>query len=229
MANSKRRRRYIISLVLFLFPWGIRRRLLCRIFGFHIDKSARIGLSFIVPRKLIMKKEAYIGHLSVCKGADLLQMEESSRIGNLNWITGKSTSIRSDFFMEEINRKSELVLGPHSAITNRHFIDCIDSVSIGEFTTIAGFRSQILTHSIDLEESRQSCAPIKIGRYCFIGTGCIFLKGSLIPDYSVVGAGSVVIQQHSDQYTLYGGVPARVVKELPADYAYFNRLRGYVI
>lgn len=219
--------RFTITILLLAFPWSIRRWLLCKIFGYQIDKTARIGLSIILPKKLIMGKGASIGHLSLCKGADLLEMQDFSCIGNLNWITGLSTIEGSDFFKNDVMRKSELTLGVHSAITNRHLIDCTDSVSIGEFTTFAGFRSQILTHSIDIRENRQVSEPVSIGRYCFIGTGSIFIKGSAMPDYAVLGAGSLVNKKHTSEYTLYGGVPARILKELPKDYAYFNRSTGF--
>ena len=121
-----------------------------------------------------------------------------------------------------------LLLGTHSAITSRHLLDCTNTVSIGPFTTIAGFRSQILTHSIDLAVNRQNSAEVKIGAYCFVGTGCIVLPGASLPDYCVLGAGAVLNQPVSESHTLYAGVPAHAVKKLPADSGYFNRPRGFV-
>jgi len=164
----------------------------------------------------------------MCKGVDLLKMNDKSRIGNFNWISGSSAFGERVFFEHDINRKSELVLGSHSALTSRHLLDCSGSISIGDFTILAGFRSQILTHSIDLRKSRQSSGPVRIGSYCFIGTGCIILKDSSLPDYSVLGAGSLLNKKHTDNHTLYGGVPACALKKLPDDYVYFSREEGYV-
>jgi acetyltransferase-like isoleucine patch superfamily enzyme len=122
-----------------------------------------------------------------------------------------------------------LLIGAHSAITHRHLIDCTNRVTIGRFTTVAGFQSQMLTHSIDLEHNRQASAPISIGDYCFVGTNSVFLGGSAIPDYCVVGAKSLVNKAFADTHHLYGGVPARQLQGLPADYAYFQRTSGFVI
>ena len=119
-------------------------------------------------------------------------------------------------------------MGSHAAITTRHYIDCTNSVTVGEFSTVAGARSQLLTHSIDLQESRQSSKPINIGKYCFIGTACIVLGGSSLPDYSVLGASSMMNKSFSEAYFLYAGNPAKAVKELSKDMAYFRRPSGFV-
>ena len=117
----------------------------------------------------------------------------------------------------------------HSAITNRHIIDCTNAVHIGKFSTVAGFRSQILTHSIDLEACRQSSAPVTIGDYCFVGTDCVLLGGSSLPNYSILGAKSLLNTSQQQEYYLYAGVPAKPVKELDRDFGYFSRTTGFVI
>jgi acetyltransferase-like isoleucine patch superfamily enzyme len=101
-------------------------------------------------------------------------------------------------------------------------------VTIGSFTTFAGFQSQILTHSIDLENNRQSSAPVRIGDYCFVGTNSVFLGGSALPDYCVLGAKSLVNKSFSDTHTLYGGVPAQAIKKLSPELKYFTRSEGFV-
>jgi carbonic anhydrase/acetyltransferase-like protein (isoleucine patch superfamily) len=217
----------LLVLMLTLCPWRIRRRLLVSLLGYKIHPTAKIGLSIICPDHLEMGAGARIGSLTVCKGISLLRMGEQSRLGNLNWITGFPAANKT-FFHDELDRRPELVIGDHAAVTNRHLIDCTNSVRIGRFTTFAGFRSQVLTHSIDLHRCRQSSFPIMIGDYCFVGTGCVLLGGSTLPDYSVLGAGSVLTQSHNETHRLYAGIPARVVKELPQDMAYFQRSVGFV-
>ncbi len=119
-------------------------------------------------------------------------------------------------------------MGEHSAITNQHLIDCTSEVSIGAFATFGGFRSQILTHSIDITASRESSAPVSIGSYAFVGTDCVLLGGSSLPDYSVLGAKSLLNKKYSDTFWLYAGIPARPVKQLATDLRYFTRATGYV-
>src|SRR4029079_13492242 len=105
-------------------------------------------------------------------------------------------------FCHQPDRKPELVLEEHAAITHRHLIDCTHSVVIGRFSTFAGFQSQILSHSIDLTACRQSSAPVRIGAYCFVGTNCVILGGSELPDYSVLGAKSLLNHAYGDTHNL---------------------------
>jgi serine acetyltransferase len=220
-------KRLLAALLLLMLPWRLRRLALSKIFGYKIHPTARIGLSLIFPEQLEMGAGAFIGNLNVCKGISLLKMGERSIIGNLNWISGFPERDRT-FFTADVGRRPELILGPEAAVTTRHLIDCTNSVQIGKFTTFAGARSQILTHSIDLYECRQSSKPVMIGEYCFVGTGCILLGGSALPDYSVLGADSLLNRHYSEPYVLYAGNPAKAIKPLPKEMAYFKRLIGFV-
>jgi len=218
--------RVIIQLLLFLFPWRARRILLNATLGFEIDPLARIGFSVILSRRLILRRNSYIGHLSVVKGLSLVDISEFGRLGNLNWVTGAPQE--SHFFSSEIRRIPALLIGAHSAITHRHLIDCTNTVSIGRFSTFGGWGSQILTHAIDLKTSKQTSAPVTIGDYCFIGTRVVLLKGSKLPSYSVLAAGSVLAKEFNDEYFIYGGCPADKSKPLEKTCAYFSRKIGFV-
>jgi acetyltransferase-like isoleucine patch superfamily enzyme len=154
-------------------------------------------------------------------------MGEKSRIGNLNQITGFPQGDTS-YFSADRERRPELILGCHAAVTERHIIDCTNSVRIGEFATLAGSASQILTHSLDLYRCRQESKAVVIGDYCFVGTGCILLSGSALPSYSVLGAGSLLTKEFSETHFLYAGSPAKPVKALPRDTGYFLRETGAV-
>jgi len=220
-------KRLLMLLSVFL-PAAARRALLQSQFGYQIHPSCRLGICWVAPTRLIMEEGSQIGHLTVCKGMDLLHLRAHSAIGRGNWISGFPLG-PSPHFAEELDRRPELILGEHSNITHRHLIDCTNSVVIGRFTTLAGFQSQILTHSIDLERNRQTSTSVRIGDYCFIGTNSVLLPGSGLPDYSVLGAKSLLNETFTETYQLYGGVPARPIKKLDAGYAYFRRAQGYVI
>ncbi len=116
----------------------------------------------------------------------------------------------------------------HAGISSRHFIDCTARVRIGAFTTVAGFRSQLITHSIDLAAGRQSSEPIEIGEYCFLGTEAVVLGGSCLPHHSVLGAKSLLNKKWEMPFHLYGGVPAKPLKKLPEEMEYFRRQEGFV-
>ena len=214
-------------LVSLLLPWSIRRAFLEKQFGYTLHPTSHIGLSWVFPERLVMEANTSIGDLTVCKNIALLHLCEHSLIGRGNWITGFPLG-PSPHFASETDRRPELIIGEHSAITHRHLIDCTNTITIGRFTTFAGFQSQMLTHSIDIEHSRQASAPIRIGDYCFVGTNSVLLGGSALPDYSVLGAKSLLNKAYTETHHLYGGVPAKQLQPLPRDYAYFNRAMGFV-
>lgn len=212
----------VIQLLGLTLPWFLRRLLLCHFLGFYIDRTASIGFSILLVKKVHMAEGASIGHLSFFSGLDNLIMDKNSQIANLNWVT----AIRGNKHFN-VDRKRDLILGRHSAITSRHYIDCQESISIGEFTTIAGVRSTFLTHEIDLRRNVQAALPIKIGSYCFVGTGVIILSGASVGDFSVVAAGAVVTGKSFPSRALIGGVPAQVVRE-NIEGLYFDRESGRV-
>jgi hypothetical protein len=169
-----------------------------------------------------------IGHLTFCKaGVELVRLGEGAAIGNLNWITGEPLGTNSHF-QDQKDRRPELHLNDHAAITNRHFIDCSAVVTIGRFSTFAGLRSAILSHSIDLELCIQTTEAVSIGEYCFVGAMTVLLPGSSLPDYSVLGANSLLNKRYSEPYYLYAGSPAVPVKQLSRDCKYFTRTTGFV-
>jgi acetyltransferase-like isoleucine patch superfamily enzyme len=217
-----------LKLISFLFPWVIRRVFLNKFFGFKIERGARIGFAWIFPKELSMAPGAVIDHFSVAIHLDSIKMGANSVIGRSNWITGFTTNSDSLHFKHQVGRKAELILMENAAITKNHHLDCTNSIHVGRFSTVAGYSSQLLTHSINIAHNRQDSAPIYIGHYTFVGTNVVVLGGSTLPDYSVLGAKSLLNKNFTQKYTLYAGVPARPVKELPIDSKYFSRAEGFV-
>jgi acetyltransferase-like isoleucine patch superfamily enzyme len=219
--------RLLVCVATVFLPWMLRRRLLQWCCGYRLHPTARIGLALVCPDELVMAEHSSIGHLTVAKGLKRLELGPHATIGRGNWISGFPAANKT-FFAHQKDRVPELLLGAQSAITHRHIIDCTNAVHIGAFTTVAGYRSQILTHSIDLMDCRQSSAPVTIGDYCFVGTDCVLLGGSVLPSYSALGAKSLLNKPYDQQRALYAGVPARPVKSLEPEMKYFQREVGFV-
>lgn len=217
-----------LKVLSFFLPWGLRRRALNKWFDFEIHPQARIGLAWVFPQKLIMAAHARIDHFTVAVNLDHIEMATQSKIGRGNWITGFPTNTESLHFSHQPERRAELKLGESANITKNHHLDCTNLIEIGKFTTIAGYYSQFLTHSIDVVENRQDSAPIIIGEYCFVGTNVVVLGGGSLPSYSVLGAKSLLNKAHSGEWKLYGGVPAKMLTEIPKTAKYFSRNNGYV-
>jgi acetyltransferase-like isoleucine patch superfamily enzyme len=218
----------VLKILIFFLPWSLKRIFLQKCFGYKLDRTARIGYSWIFPSELLMGKNARIGHFNVAIHLDKLQLDNDTIIERGNWITGFSTKTDSNHFKHQIGRSSELIMGEHAAITKNHHVDCTSSVSIGKFTTIAGYRTQILTHSINIMENKQDSESITIGSYCFVGTATIILGGAILPDCSVLGAQSLLNKNFDEPYSLYGGVPAKFISKIPKEAKYFTRINGFV-
>lgn len=221
--------RTLLQAALVPLPWAFKRPLLQRLFGYQLHRTAHIGLAWIYPRQLRMAAGARIQPLAVAVNIDLLDMDEQASIGRGNWITGFPTGSGSPHFAHQHDRHAELIIGAHTAITKDHHIDCTNRITIGPFTTIAGYRSQLLSHSIDLQNNRQHSESITIGAFCFVGSNCVILGGSMLPDHCVLGALSLLNKAHSESWCLYAGQPAERRKAIDPSAAYFSRSSGFVV
>jgi acetyltransferase-like isoleucine patch superfamily enzyme len=220
--------RFISLLIIMLMPSRLKIFLYVKLFNWQIDPTAKIGFSLLLCDHLIMEAGSSIGALTAVKGLASLRLDERSSLGSLNWVAGFPLDVSRHFSLD-LNRNPTLHIKEHGAITSRHLIDCTDSVTIGRFSTFAGFRSQILTHSINLGEARQRCKPVVVGDYCFVGTGSILLPGSQVPNNSILAAGAVLSNAFSDEGCLYGGIPAKKIKALNLDeHKYMGRAEGYI-
>lgn len=221
----------LLQIILFIFPWKIRKILLCKFCKFKMGSGSKIGFSIICAREVMIGNNSHIGHLTYCKDIDRLVIGDNSGIGNNVKITG--FSINSPLvklhghFSHIFDRKCELVIGNHVGITSNHYFDCNGGIYIGDYAQIAGLDSIFMTHSIDLSNCRQDAEPIRIGRYTFVGARVTLLKGSEIANCCVVGAGAVVGKKFKTDYMLVGGVPAKEIKSVKG-YNFFERKEGFV-
>jgi hypothetical protein len=49
-----------------------------------------------------------------------------------------------------------------------------------------------------------------------------------LPSFSVLGAKSLLNKKLSEEWTLYGGVPAKPLQCIPREAKYFTRIIGFV-
>jgi carbonic anhydrase/acetyltransferase-like protein (isoleucine patch superfamily) len=164
---------------------------------------------------------ASIGGRNTITNVNHLRMGEGASIGSGNMVKGwwdHPTQPLSE-------RNPSLVLGDHAQIASYHYIDCVDTLELGSHAAIAGFRSTVLTHSIDLVRDNYVVGPVILGEYAAVMSGCMLLAGTRVPPRSIVAAGSVVDTKLSGELTLYRGNPAVAVRELPERLGYFQRGR----
>ena len=214
---------YLLQILLMPLPWRVRRWALEEIFGFEISPSARVGFSIVAPSFLRLATNSSIGHLNFVRGMELIDLGEGALIGPLNWIYGISARELSS-----TDGTSALILGEGACITGRHMIDCSAPISLGKFSLVAGYGSQMLTHSVDLVKNRQGAKAIGIGDYALVGTRSVVLGGATLPGYSALGAGSTLRHDYQGEYTIYAGVPAKRVAETDPTADFFHRTEARV-
>jgi acetyltransferase-like isoleucine patch superfamily enzyme len=87
-------------------------------------------------------------------------------------------------------------------------------LTIGDYTQIAP-NVIIVTANHDLYDSRKHTeAPVKIGKYCWIGAGAKIMPGVELGDWTIVGAGAVITKSFPGGYCVLGGVPGEIIKNL---------------
>ena len=107
----------LLALLILALPWPLRRWLLTRVWGYELHPTSRIGLSLVLVDKLVLGAGARIGHGNVIKGAALVELGEAGFIGNGNWITGFPLGTGTRHFAHQPERRPELRVGAHAAIT----------------------------------------------------------------------------------------------------------------
>ncbi len=212
----------VLQLAILFFPWRVRRLLLVKLLGYQIHPAARIARSLVLSDRVVLGEGAVIKNLTLIKALTELIIEPHGRIGNLNWIAGSHGS-DSSVIAAEPGRNSALFVGESASITNRHYLDCTNRITIGRFTTVGGFRSQFMTSSIDHSTRRLSSSPIDIADYCFIGTGVVISKGAGLGRCCVLGAGSTLTHRVDSPYKIVSGCPAQPVRDLNPTNLYFSR------
>lgn len=88
-------------------------------------------------------------------------------------------------------------------------------LSIGENVQITQ-GVKILCHSVDLQSENfrgHTCLKVEIGDNVFIGVNSIISAGVKISNNTVIGSGSVVIND-CEKEGIYAGVPAKFIKSI---------------
>lgn len=108
---------------------------------------------------------------------------------------------------------SEIVIGDDTIVGDHAFLDGRAPLKIGSHVDIASsvmiYNSE---HNLESEDFTARTEPVEIGDYVFIGPRAIILPGVKVGRGAVIAAGAVVTK-NVDDFTIVGGVPARVIGE----------------
>ena len=205
-----------------LLPGFLKRPSYRLFFGYKIGKRVRIGFSILDAEECKIDDDASIGHLNAVISVKKIVIGDHVRIGHLNIIRGGDEVILGRYSeimrLNEINSIPDPIvvnpidprfhLGAGSIVTAGHKIDFTDRVTIGRRSILGGRNSSLWTHN------RQRTRPIDIGDFAYIGSEIRVAPGGSIPSRCIVGIGSVITSELTEEGQLIAGIPAKSVKSL---------------
>lgn len=184
--------------------------------------------------KILMKvTNVEYGKNLLLKGIPVIFNREGAKLK-----IGKNVTLKSSFFSNLVGLYSRTIIvtrvpeavieiGDNVGISGAT-IYARKGIYIGENTCIGG-NCKILDndfHPIDIEDrllllqdahggdsKLVPCREIYIGKNCFLGCNSIILKGTVLGDNCVVGAGAVVSGKFDDNCVIAGN-PAKVIKRI---------------
>lgn len=184
--------------------------------------------------KVIMKMmRVKYGNGLLLKGVPIIFNKSNAKLE-----IGKNVTIKSSFLSNLVGLYSRTIIVTRAPGAKIEIGDNVGisgatiyarkKISIGENTCIGG-NCKILDndfHPIEAEArnmlmrdengGNSDLVPsqeIKIGKNCFIGCNSIILKGTVLGDGCVVGAGAVVCGRYDDSCVIVGN-PAQVIRKL---------------
>lgn len=192
--------------IILIFP-GILKMLFLRLMGHKVSLKARIRWSLIWTDSIEMEEGANISFFNLIYGPRI-SMGKNSHIKRLNTLNGPyEVRLKQKASIGKRNKISRgktgvsygescLQLGESAIITSNHYIDLTRKITFGDFSILAGVRSQIWTHGyVHAAEGPgryRVDGEVIIGKNVYLGSGVIINPGVYINDAINVGGGAVV-------------------------------------
>lgn len=191
--------------------------------------EARVSTVFwsLLARLRLRAHGATVGNGLRVRGPLRLHCHRTARIR-----IGDHCRVQSGFAGNPVggNGRMSLWVGPGASLTlgdrvglSNSTIVCLQSVTLGDDVFLGGDSKVYDTdfHSLDPRDRKEPgnpgarTAPVVIGRRAFVGGHVIVLKGTIVGEAAVVGAGSVV-RCAVPALQVWAGNPARFLGHLPA-------------
>jgi len=133
----------------------------------------------------------------------------------LNW-GGNKEAYWPVHWTSKVYDAQKIIIGvdAYPGVSGGCYITGGGGIQIGDYTQIAP-NVTIVSANHDVYDSRKAIyAPVKIGKYCWVGAGAKIMPGVEIGDWTIVAAGAVVTKSFKEGYCIVGGIPAKKIKDL---------------
>ncbi|WP_052184307.1 acyltransferase [Psychroserpens sp. Hel_I_66] len=193
-----------------------------------IEKNVKLGIGknaqLVIGKNSFFEKQGtlLIGDSNVLKIGNHFKLGTHARLYvKNNWTFGDNVTIETycSIFARESEKTGMLTIGNNSNIGDYTIMDIVDNIQIGNDVAI-GPNCTIYTHDhIYTDKSKPAwkggliSKPIIIEDGAWIGSNVTILPGVIIGKRAVVAAGSVVTKS-LDPECVYGGIPAKLIKEI---------------
>jgi acetyltransferase-like isoleucine patch superfamily enzyme len=182
----------ILLIVAVFLPQPLKLFLYRKIFKWDIGSHCKIGLSYIESVNVSLGNNVIICHFNIFKGIQDLKIGDKVYIKNFNNFYGSPNFS---------GWPCTLHIGAKSNIMSHHFIDVSGHITLGYDVTIGGRDTQIWSHTRLIENqvpTLTSYLSVDIGDSTYIGARAT-LVGCKLPKNSIVGAGSVITKDFSNE------------------------------
>ena len=146
------------------------------------------------------------------KAETVVKISGTFEVGNkVSLGAGSSLYIREGAI---VKMSDDIIIGARTRIY------CVDRIDIGNetrfswecqvFDTNFHYTEDISSHTLSVLHS-----PITIGAHSWIGNRVSIMKGTVLPDYSIIASNSMANKDYSanGSYCLYGGSPVKIIKQ----------------
>lgn len=205
--------KFLLVLLVGLLPAAPLKNRLLTMLGHQIHPTAKIG-----PVILLKVLRIEVGARTHIWSGNLFRNLRGIRIGTdgtmMRWNSVSAIPAFRRTGAADPETVGILSLGDHVLITKGHDLDCSGGIVMADWSAIAGRETLVYSHSYDPSEHTLSCAPTRIGENAFIAARTTVAMGASLPPFSVLAMGGVLMPGATKTHTLYGGVPAKPVRDI---------------
>lgn len=202
--------------------------------------SSAYLFSFIFSRSIMLlrgfcifpftKKRVFVGHRTVVKAKSYIKWQGNLFIGDDCYIDalshkgivfGENVSMRRCTTVECSGSLKEigvgLIVGSNVGLGSHGFLGCAGGVVIGENTIFGNYVSlHSENHNYDdkntpIRLQGVNHRGIVVGKDCWVGAKVTILDGAIVGNGCIVAAGAVVTKGNYPDYSIIGGVPAKII------------------